>query len=308
MLFYIVDDDDGTRAMLAEIIEDGDLGVVVGESVDGSMLDDQLFILKKADILLIDLLMPIKDGIATVHDIKPIFTGKIIMISQIESKELIGQAYSHGVSYFITKPINKIEVLSVLKNVIESIHLEKSVHNIHQLAGNVLQDNFILKENIPSEQDHTSYAQFLLSELGIVGENGYQDLLDIIDYLFKYEKEETFKDGLPHLKDIYLRLAQEKRGGSPQSGELNREIKASEQRIRRAIYHSLTHFASLGLNDFMNPSFENYASRFFDFDIVQKKMNEIKNKKSLPSSQIRVNTKKFIQVLYFETQRLMSGL
>jgi len=32
MLFCIVDDDDGTRAVLAEIIEDGDLGNVVCEA------------------------------------------------------------------------------------------------------------------------------------------------------------------------------------------------------------------------------------------------------------------------------------
>lgn len=307
MLFYIVDDDIGTRAMLAEIIEDEDLGSVAGESEDGSMLDEQLFTLKKVDILLIDLLMPVKDGIETIHDIKPIFTGKIIMISQIESKELIAQAYSYGVAYYITKPINKIEVSSVIRNVIESINMEKSVHSIHQLAGSVLLDNPTYKENRSLETDHTPYAQFLLSKLNIVGENGYQDFLDILAYLFKYEKKEVFKNGIPHLKDIFLKVAQEKKGLSSQPEKLNREVKASEQRIRRAIYHSLTHFASLGLNDFMDPTFEKYASKFFDFEIVQKRIYEIKNERSLSSSQIRINTKKFILVLYFETQRLMSG-
>jgi len=252
--------------------------------------------------------MPNKDGIETVHDIKPIFKGKTIMISQIESKDLIAQAYSNGIAYFITKPINKIEVTSVINNVIDSIHMEKSVHNIHQLAGNVLPDNnHVLTANYSLEQNFLSNAQFLLSEVGVIGENGYQDLLDILNYLFHYEKEKTFKDGIPHLKDISLKLAQEKKGISSQQ-ELTREIKASEQRVRRAIYHSLTHFASLGLDDFMNPSFEKYASKFFDFAIVRKRMDEIKNKSSLSSPQIRVNTKKFIQVLYFETKRLMAGL
>lgn len=211
MLFYIVDDDDGTRAMLAEIIEDENLGLVVGESENGSMLDEQHFTLKKTDILLIDLLMPIKDGIETIRDIKPIFKGKIIMVSQIETKELIAQAYSHGVSYFITKPINKIEVSSVIRNVIENINMQKSVHSIHQLAGSILLDHPGFKENSFAEADHTSHAQFLLSELSILGENGYQDLLDIVDYLFKYERQETFKNGIPHLKDIFLKVAQEKR-------------------------------------------------------------------------------------------------
>lgn len=309
MLFYIVDDDDATRAMLAEIIEDEDLGEVVGEAENGSLLDDHLLTLKKVHILLIDLLMPIKDGIETVRDIKPSFAGKIVMISQVESKELIAEAYSQGIEYYITKPINKLEVLSVIKKVIERIQLEESLHNIHQLVGNVLNlDNPTFKKDSTPEQTFTPSVQFLLSELGIVGENGYQDLLDILDYLFQYEKEKTFSDGFPQLKDIFFKLAKGKQGISSLQGELNREIRASEQRTRRAIYQSLNHLASLGLTDFANPTFENYAPKFFDFTLVRERMHEIKNRKSLSSSQIRVNTKKFIQVLYFETQRLISGM
>ena len=304
MLFYIVDDDESTRAMLAEIIEDGDLGVVVAEAENGSKLDKQYSLLKKIDILLIDLLMPVKDGIETIQDLKPVFQGKTIMISQIESKELIEKAYSQGVTYFITKPINKIEVLSVIKNVIENIQLEKSIHNIYKLTENLLPDNPAEEQSGNSSSDLTASAEFLLSEAGITGEKGHQDLLDILNFLFKYEREETFNDGLPPLKDIYLKVIQDKKELSSQQ-VLNREIKAAEQRIRRAIYHSLTHFASLGLEDFMNPTFEKYAPKFFDFDIVQKRMEEIKNKR--PSTPpIRVNTKKFILVLYFEAKQLLA--
>ncbi len=202
MLFYIVDDDDATRAMLAEIIEDEDLGVV-GEARDGTMIGEHLFTLKKVHILLIDFLMPFKDGIETIYDIKPIFEGEIVIIPQIESKELIAQAYSYGVEYYITKPINKIEVLSVIKKVIERINLEESLHNIHQLASNILPDNTELKKDNFPAQDFTSFAQHLLSELGIVGEGGYQDLLDVLDYLYQYEREKIFKDGFPQLKEIF---------------------------------------------------------------------------------------------------------
>jgi two-component system response regulator YcbB len=303
MLFYIVDDDESTRAMLAEIIEDGDLGVVAGEAEDGSILDKQRSIFKKIDILLIDLLMPHKDGIETIQGLKPVFNGKTIMISQIESKELIEKAYSHGITYFIIKPINKIEVLSVIKNVIENIQLEKSIHNIYKLTENLLPENPV-EQSSTSSENLTANTEFLLSEAGITGERGYQDLLDILHFLFKYEKEESFNDGLPPLKDIYLKMIQDKKSITSEQ-VLNREIKAAEQRIRRAINHSLTHFASLGLEDFMNPTFEKYAPKFFDFDIVQRRMEEIKN--SHPSSPpIRVNAKKFILVLYFETKQLMS--
>ena len=88
MRYFIVDDDEAIRDMLSEIIEDEDLGEIVGESDDGSFIDTYLLERKKVDILLIDLLMPDRDGIETVRAIGSDFHGKIIMISQIESKDL----------------------------------------------------------------------------------------------------------------------------------------------------------------------------------------------------------------------------
>ncbi|MFH4338486.1 transcriptional regulator, partial [Acinetobacter baumannii] len=60
------------------------------------------------------------------------------MVSQVESKELIAEAYSLGVEYYIIKPINRIEVLTVVRKVIERIRLEKSIKNIQESLNTVL--------------------------------------------------------------------------------------------------------------------------------------------------------------------------
>lgn len=138
MYFYIVDDEKAVRSMLAQIIEDEDLGEVIGEAEDGLSLEQQMVILKNIDILFIDLLMPNQDGIKTIRQIKPSFKGKIIMVSQVESKELIAEAYSLGVEYYIIKPINRIEVLTVVRKVIERIRLEKINKNIQESLNMVL--------------------------------------------------------------------------------------------------------------------------------------------------------------------------
>ncbi|WP_312505384.1 DNA-binding domain-containing protein, partial [Bacillus luti] len=65
------------------------------------------------------------------------------------------------------------------------------------------------------------------------------------------------------------------------------------------------HLASLGLTDFSNPKFESYAPKFFDFTIVRKRMTEMTKEEFAVSGHTRINTKKFIQVLYFEAKRLM---
>ena len=90
MRFFIVDDDEVIRSMLTEIIEDYDLGEVVGEAENGAAINGHLLTSKAIDILMIDLLMPIKDGIETVRDLMPEFKGRIVMFSQVEDKEMVG--------------------------------------------------------------------------------------------------------------------------------------------------------------------------------------------------------------------------
>lgn len=308
MLFYITDDDEAVRSMLAQIIEDEGLGVVAGEAEDGSLLDGNRLNMLNIDILLIDFLMPVQDGLETIRQIKPLFKGKIIMISQVESKEMIAEAYSLGSEYYITKPINRIEILTIIQKVIERIRLEKSIHEIHKSLNVVLKSYHPLdkQQKTFDEKNIRTSGHVLLSELGIAGENGSKDLLDILEYLHQNEHEDSLHKGVPILKEIFVDLAKKRLGSSASESELKKEIKASEQRVRRAISQSLTHLASLGLADFSNWKFENYASKFFDFTSVRKKMTELKYSSTPTTSLTRINTKKFIQVLYFEAQRVIS--
>ncbi|MGF6952258.1 two-component system response regulator YcbB [Neobacillus sp. B4I6] len=306
MNFYIVDDDEVHRSMLAQIIEDEDLGDIIGEAEDGFMLEKNLMILKYVDILFIDLLMPVCDGLETIRRLKGEFSGKIIMISQVESKELIGEAYTLGVEYYISKPINRIEVLSVIRKVMERIQLEKSISEIQKSLNTVfnLQQPKQETANVLKKTSIVTAGEFLLSELGILGESGSKDLLDILQYLDQYEQYHTFEQ-FPPLKEIFVQITLKKLGTPAAQIDIQREVKASEQRVRRAIYQSLNHLASLGLSDFSNAKFENYASKFFDFTIVRKKMTELQKNPKATASSTRINTKKFIQVLYFESKRLI---
>lgn len=214
------------------------------EAEDGSLLEGHILNLKQIDILFIDLLMPIRDGIETLRHIKNTFNGKIIMISQVESKELIGEAYSLGIDYYITKPINRIEILTVIRKVMERIHLERSITNIQASLNSVLsfEQPKVAKSNNFNENSIKEVGEFLLSELGIVGENGAKDLMEMLQYLFMYERTFTFKQHFPTLKDIFVEITKKKLGTSAVQADINREIKAAEQRIRRTINQSLNHF------------------------------------------------------------------
>ncbi|WP_342502938.1 response regulator [Bacillus sp. FSL K6-1000] len=308
MRFFIVDDDEAVRSSLAQLIEDEELGIVAGEAEDGAELTASYLNDLHIDILCIDLLMPERDGLETIRAIKDEFHGKYLMLSQVETKELIGQAYTLGVEYYVTKPINRVEVLSVLHLMIERLHLEHSIENIQHSLKSVMQ--FQQRGQTKTKQRGKSLAeagQFLLAELGIVGEKGSKDLLDMILFTDQYlALHADHHDSFPSLKIIFTGITEDKLSEPYTSADIAREAKAAEQRVRRAINQSLKHIASLGLTDFSHPTFENYASKFFDFTIVRKKMSELTKEMSGREEHTRINVKKFVQVLYYEAKRIFT--
>ncbi|MGG4440457.1 response regulator [Brevibacillus fortis] len=306
MRYFIVDDDPAIRFMLGQMIEDADLGEVCGEAEDGSQINHDFLKWKQVDILLIDLLMPNRDGIETVRQLGRRYTGKIVMISQIETKEMIAEAYATGIEYYVTKPVNRLEVISVLQKVRERILLQQSIEGIQRslsvLSGSMNVTAALSKDASYPEKGILSSARFLLTELGMISEKGSKDLLDMMDWLYRWEKESDGEVNLPPLRDIFLAIAARKLGKGV-TVLIQKETKAAEQRVRRAIYQALTHLASLGLTDYSNPKFESYATTFFDFTEVRKRMLELENQMEMTISSTRINTKKFIFVLYMESKR-----
>ncbi|MCM2990143.1 response regulator [Bacillus safensis] len=311
MRFFIADDDRAIRSILSQIIEDEDLGEVVDEAGDGVGLEAHSLNLKKVDILLIDLLMPARDGIQTIRHIHPEFKGKVIMISQVEAKEMMAEAYELGIEYYIHKPVNRIEIVSVIRKVMERIKLEKSIYDIQASLRHVLPLEPVISQGAGAEAKRRTMkeaGEFLLSELGIVGESGSKDLLEILIYLHETQSANSHEVNFPPLKQLFIKTAERKLDHGATDVEVMREVKAAEQRIRRAIHHSLNHFASLGLTDFSNPKFEHYASKFFDFTDVSQRMKEMQKTSSPAGSTGRVNTKKFVQIFYFEAKQLFEGM
>lgn len=306
MRFFIVDDDAAIRSMLAEIIEDYDLGEVVGEGENGSMVDGAILSMRAVDILIIDLLMPVKDGIEAVADLKDSYTGGIIMLSQVEDKELIGNAYTKGVKYYITKPINRLELVSVIRNLTEHLRLQKVINFIERDL-NILQGTKISTVPIPATPDSNiiTSGQYLLTELGMVGESGSKDILDILEFLSKCEAEHSLSNNdFPSLKDIFINVAQKQLGAASQDDkEVSKRVKSLEQRVRRAIFQGMMHMASIGVTDYTNPRFEEYAVRFFDFQEVRRIMRELEENDKPSISNTRINLKRFLKVVYLEAKK-----
>ena len=285
MRYFIVDDDRASRMMLSQIIEENHLGTVIGEAQNGQDAIPQILAIQP-DIVLIDLLMPKLDGIATIERLREQqFTGLFIMISQVVNKDMVAESYEKGIEFFIHKPINKVEVEKVLRKTEEQYRLKNSILAIRQSLSNV-EPTIIIDQTPKTSRDH---ILSILNDMGIIGEVGSEDITQIIELLLM-DKQHIAP--LPPLKELYERVAALTKT-TPE--EITKESKAIEQRVRRTILAAMINLANLGIVDYTNSEFEYYAPRYFDFTEIRLLMNKIEKNEPRKA---KVNIKKFIQVLF----------
>ena len=241
MKYYIVDDDVNIVKILTNIIEDKDIGEVVGYSYNGKKAVQDI-ILKNPDIVFVDLLMPQKDGNSVVHEIK-VFKPHVnfIMISQISDKEMISEAYRAGIEFYISKPINIIEVEKVTNLVAEKIRMSNLLSGIREMFGST-------ETKEAAKPDKLKGIKYLLGVLGMLGEKGTNDILLVCEYLINTGSS---------FSPLTITKLCEQLGENP---------KILKQRIRRSIKKGLTNMAYIGLEDSYSEIFQNYSNIFFDFE------------------------------------------
>ncbi|MEC0232256.1 response regulator [Paenibacillus alba] len=285
----IVDDDIVCRSMLQDIIDECGIGEVLGMA-EGGMEGTRMILKSRPDVVLIDLLMPDQDGIETIRQLKNSgYNGKFIMISQVENKDMVGEAYQKGIEFFIHKPINRVEVEHVLSKVNEQWKYERYVSEIKQSLAKLDIGEF---SAVRKERKVRDVVKTILVDLGIVGEIGSKDIVALMMYAIEERQVTSF----PPLKELYEAVAHTYKQGQK---DVEKESKAIEQRIRRTIMAALNNMASIGLTDYSNPKFEYYAPLYFDFQDVRMKM-KVMDEEQQPDKG-KVNIKKFLQVLYMET-------
>lgn len=273
MKYYIVDDEIGVVKTLENIIRTKLGGEVAGYETDPAEARSEILLLKP-DVLLVDFLMAGIDGVTLVQQLQGrLPQTSFIMISKVNDKAMVEQAYQAGIEFFINKPINIIEIESVLRNVEERRKANDLLSNIKGM--------FTMREN-----DHSSKGseadmeniRYLLTVLGMNGERGTADILKLCEQLIRDGREYSRED---------LEKAAKKLGDTP---------KNMDQRIRRAIKKGLSNAANAGIEDFSGELFQVYAGYVFDFTCLK---DEMRYQKGLSQAGGRANVGNFINGLLF---------
>lgn len=300
MRFYIVDDDLNIVLILKSIIEKKGLGTVIGyESNSVSALEE---ILEDApDIVLVDYLMPKLDGNSLMRIVNEKYPGvRFIMISQISDPKLVEDVYASGVEFFIHKPINIIEVESVIKSVMEKIDLIKRFELLKGLIAEPAVGGGGVRPSAArpglgfglsfgpgtgtgtgagmgtgAGNSDIDQVRKILCDIAIHGEKGAEDIIAYCDTRLNRNKGST-----PTLNDY--------------CEQNNENPKIFKQRIRRAVAIGLRNLAHIGIEDNLNDCYTQYANKLFDYEDIRLEMEFLRGKRT---SGGKVNIEKFIENL-----------
>ena len=261
MKIYLIDDDPNILNFMKLIVQAKNLGEICGVcSSPVDALEDLKYI--KPDIVVVDLLMPGMDGISFVKKASAAFQDiAYIMLSQVSSKDMISSAYEAGVEFFIQKPINAIEVESVITRVCQSLAMKRTLNSMQNLFMTQMQD--VMPKTSPAIQTepvHLQKTKDILQRLGIIGEIGSKDIINVVDYMI------THRDTASDMTLIEL------------CAQFSDNPKSVEQRIRRTANTAMVNLAHLGLEDYSNDTFIEYSNTLFNFEQIRREMDHIRGK------------------------------
>jgi len=116
MKVLIADDSEFMRSLLREILEEE--YTIAGEAENG-VEAIELYNENDPDLVMMDIVMPIRDGIEATDEITDSDPGaKVIMCTSVGQEQKMKNAIQAGAEGYITKPFQKPSVLEEIENVV----------------------------------------------------------------------------------------------------------------------------------------------------------------------------------------------
>lgn len=115
----VVDDLEMMRQVIREILGEAEIRIA-GEAPNGQIAV-QMFSALKPDIVLLDIMMPVMNGIEALRRIKKIDPeAKVVMCSSMSGQRYVLRAIQLGANDFIVKPFESERIISSIKKAIEA--------------------------------------------------------------------------------------------------------------------------------------------------------------------------------------------
>lgn len=263
MKIFIVDCDRTSRSELRNMIEAGNLGIVVGAS---PRWEEAYVRVQEVgpDVVLADLEFCTPKSMVYIEKVRAVLPETaVVALSQAGHPLTLRQAYEKGVELMIHKPLNEIEVRNVLYNLEMARAMKWLLGKAGRGAGEMETQNGAAGSQGAAAADPGPPARRLrgiLQELGVLNDCGSRDILGIVRYLIEKDIE---------LRDVTIRELCARMGENP---------KSVEQRIRRTAAAGMANLAVRGLEDYADPVFNEYAARLYSSEQIRREMNYIRGR------------------------------
>ncbi len=128
----VVDDDDGCREIASRLLERAGYRTRRAESGEACL---RIALAEPIDVILLDVMMPAMDGFAVCEALRA--AGKrtpVILLTARDDLDTRLEGMHLGVSEFLTKPINRVELLA---RVAAQVHILELARQLEAVEGNL---------------------------------------------------------------------------------------------------------------------------------------------------------------------------
>ena len=152
---------------------------VIGEADNGMHLLNMLQILKP-DVILLDIQMPIMDGIAALPEIKKNFPDiKVIMLTMLEDHSMMTKLMELGANSYLSKTSDVEIIYEAIKTCYEQEYFFNPLTN-NALLTNLKQRNIVTPQKIVQQEANLSDKEMLILKLMCL-EKSTKEIADMVD-------------------------------------------------------------------------------------------------------------------------------
>jgi DNA-binding NarL/FixJ family response regulator len=183
----IIDDQESNIAVLNALLQEAGYRVI--EAITDPILATTTFATFRPDLVLLDLIMPELDGFGVLAQLRPLIPPDsylpIVVLTADITPEAKRRALAQGATDFLVKPLDTIEVLLRIRNLLHtrSLHLQLLDQNV-RLEERVHQRTEALEARTQELEEAREQVLDLYRELA----KRNQDLHDLVDRLLRTEE------------------------------------------------------------------------------------------------------------------------
>ncbi len=127
----VIDDDGSYRALLREFIEEKGHTVIEAENADQGL---GIFLREKIDLVVSDLMMPVKSGMELLHELRQINSKVLfVMVTGYPTLDTATRAIKEGAYDYLVKPVDMHQLAVVMNRALATLELRSNLTTMRGL-------------------------------------------------------------------------------------------------------------------------------------------------------------------------------